>query len=138
VILSVTPRINASGVIMLNIAQEVSSAQPNSTSGIVAPVISKSQFQTTAMLKDGQTLALGGIITTSNTVTKNRIPLLGDIPGLGLLFGSTGLSTARKELVLVITPHVSTDLNESTKVSNEFMNSMKNLKKDLSKLPQAK
>jgi general secretion pathway protein D len=138
VILSVTPRINASGVIMLNIAQEVSSAQPNSTSGIVAPVISKSQFQTTAMLKDGQTLALGGIITTSNGVIKNRIPLLGDIPGLGLLFGSTTLNTARKELVLVITPHVATDLNEATNVSNEFMNSLKNLKKDLSKLPQAK
>jgi general secretion pathway protein D len=138
VILSVTPRISANGVIMLNIAQEVSSAQPNSTSGIVAPVISKSQFQTTAMVKDGQTLALGGIITTSNTLTKNRIPLLGDIPGVGALFGNTGVNNARRELVLVITPHVSNDLNESTAVSNEFMNSMRHLKKELSKLPQSK
>ena len=135
VILTVTPRINASGVILLNIAQEVSSAQPNTTSGIVAPVISKSQFQTSAMLKDGQTLALGGIITTSNTLTKNRVPLLGDIPGIGLLFGSTGLNNARKELVLVITPHVATDLNQTMSVSNDFINSLKHLKKDLSKVP---
>ena len=138
VILNVTPRINAGGVVMLNIAQEVSSAQPNSTSAIVAPVISKSDFQTTVMLKDGQTLALGGIITTSNSLTKNRIPLLGDIPGLGMLFGSTGLNTSRKELVLMITPHVAEDLNQAADAANNFVNSLKTLKKNFKNFPGSK
>jgi len=138
VILNVTPRINAGGVVMLNIGQEVSSAQPNGTSAIVAPVISKSDFQTTVMLKDGQTLALGGIITTSNSLTKNRIPLLGDIPGIGLLFGNTGWNTSRKELVLMITPHVAEDLNQATSASNDLVNSLKSLKKNFPNLPQSK
>lgn len=134
VILAVTPRISTSGIVTLQLAQEVSSAQPNTTSSIVAPVISKSMFQTTAVLRDGQTLALGGIITTSNNTNRNRIPLLGDIPGIGALFGNSSISTARKELVLMITPHVAQDMDEAAGLSNELLTRMKNLKKDLKKL----
>jgi len=131
VILTVTPRINASGIVTMNIAQEVSSAQPNATSAIVAPVINKSQFQTTAILRDGETLALGGIINQSTTLAKNRIPLLGDIPGVGALFGTTTSSNTRKELVLLITPHVARDMGEANAVSTEFMQRLKILKKDM-------
>jgi general secretion pathway protein D len=133
VILQVTPRINAGGIVTLDIAQEVSSAQPNNTSAIVAPIISKSQFQTKAILRDGQTLALGGIITTSNGTTRNRIPLLGDIPGVGALFGNTTVNSTRKELVLLITPHVAQDMNEANGISEEFIQKLRNLRKDIEK-----
>ena len=136
VILTVTPRINASGIVTMSIAQEVSSAQPNATSAIVAPVINKSQFQTTAILRDGETLALGGIINQSTTLAKNRIPLIGDIPGIGALFGTTTSSNTRKELVLLITPHVSQDMGEANNVSREFLQTMKLLKKDVNKQTQ--
>jgi len=144
VILTVTPRINASGVVNLQIGQEVSNAVPNTTSGIVAPVINKSQFQTSVVLKDGQPLALGGIITDSVTNSRNRIPLLGDIPGVGALFGNTSHSTARKELVLLLVPHVAQDSDESLNATQELVGSMKMLKKDMRKqippeaLPQSK
>ncbi len=139
VILSVTPRINASGIVTLQIAQEVSTAVPNSTSAIVAPVINKSQFQTSVVLRDGETLGLGGIITDSLNTSRNRIPILGDIPGVGALFGSTSRSTARKELVLLITPHVARDMGESLTVTQDLVGRMKMLKKDLSKIvPPAK
>jgi general secretion pathway protein D len=133
VILTVTPRINASGIVTLTLAQEVSSAQPNTTSAIVAPVISKSQFQTQVVLRDGQTLALGGIISTSDSTSRTRIPIIGDIPGLGLLFGSTSMHTARKELVLLITPHVALDIPESSAITDEFVSRLRNLKKEMKK-----
>lgn len=133
VILTVTPRINASGVVTLNLAQEVSSAQPNATGVSGAPQINKSQFQTTVMLQDGQTLALGGIITESTTNSRNRIPLLGDIPGIGMLFGSTSLSKTRKELVLLITPHVAQDIPQAAATTDDLLSRMKDLKRDLKK-----
>jgi general secretion pathway protein D len=134
VILTVTPHINASGIVMLNISQEVSSAVPNTTSQIVAPVINKSAFQTSVVLSDGEPLALGGIITTSNTLTKDRIPLLGDIPGLGALFGSTTKHTARTELVLLLTPHVLQDVSHAAANTKEFLNKMVETKKAMETL----
>jgi general secretion pathway protein D len=133
VILTVTPRINAGGIVSLTVAQEVSSAQPNTTGVQGAPQISKSQFQTQVILRNGQTLALGGIISDSSNSSRSRVPLIGDIPYVGLLFGKTTLSTERKELVLLITPHVSQDIPESVAASEELMRRMKNLKKDLKK-----
>lgn len=129
VILTVTPRINASGIVTLHIEQEVSTAIPNATSQIVAPVINKSSFKTSVVLRDGETLALGGIITESHSLAKNRVPLLGDIPGLGLLFGSTSRRTARTELVLLLTPHVIHNIPQAVAVTEEFTNRLREVKK---------
>ncbi len=134
VILTVTPRINASGLVSLNIAQEVSNAVPNTTSGIVAPVITKSSFQTSVVVNDGQALALGGIIATTQTLTKNRIPLLGDIPGIGLLFGSTSNSTSRKEIVLMLTPHVIQTSDQQESTTQEFLKTMREVRNSMSKM----
>jgi general secretion pathway protein D len=131
VILTVTPRVNSSGIVTLNIAQEVSGAVPNTTSNIVAPVVNKTAFQTTVILKDGQTLALGGIIETSDSYTRSRIPIIGDIPGLGTIFGSTTKNTSRKELVLLITPHVVLDIQQGTAASDELLHQMREVRKML-------
>jgi general secretion pathway protein D len=133
VILTVTPRVNSSGIVTLNIAQEVSGAVPNTTSDIVAPVVNKTAFQTTVILKDGQTLALGGIIETSDSYTKSRLPLIGDIPYLGTIFGSTTKNTSRKELVLLITPHVIQELQQGTAASDELLNKMGEVRKMMEK-----
>ena len=106
VIMNVTPQINDGGNVTLQISQEVSQAGPNTTSGLVAPVIGKSSIQSTVVVRDGQTIALGGFIRESNDLIRSRIPLLGRIPGLGVLFGSTSRSTSRTELIVLITPHV--------------------------------
>lgn len=134
VILTVTPHINSSGVVTLNLNQEVSSAVPNTTSQIVAPVINKSAFQTSVVLADGEPLALGGMITTSNNVTTDRIPGLGEIPFIGALFGTTSRQTSRTELVLILTPHVQQSLPQAAAESQEFIQSMRELNKDMQKM----
>ena len=133
IILTVTPRVNASGIVTLNIAQEVSGAVPNTTSDIVAPVVNKTAFQTTVILKDGQPLALGGIIETTDNYTRSRIPIIGDIPGLGTIFGSTSKNTSRKELVLLITPHVVQDIQQGTSASDELLQQMREIRKMIEK-----
>jgi len=134
VILTVTPHINASGVVSLVLTQEVSSAIPNTTSGIVAPVINKSSFQTSVVLADGEPLALGGIITTTSTLSKDRIPGLGEIPVVGALFGTTTRKTERNEIVLLLTPHVLQNLPQAAAQSQEFIDRMRETKKEMDKM----
>jgi general secretion pathway protein D len=134
IILTVTPHINASGIVTLNLTQEVSSAIPNTTSGIVAPVINKNEFQTSVILSDGEPLALGGIITTSVNVSTNRIPILGNIPGLGALFGTTSKQTSRTELVLMLTPHVLQDVPQAAASTKDFLGRLGEVKKAMKDL----
>jgi general secretion pathway protein D len=134
VILTVKPHINASGIVMLDITQEVSNAVPNTTSQIVAPVIDKNTFQTSVILSDGEPLALGGIITTSVNYSTNRVPILGNIPGLGALFGSTSKNTSRTELVLLLTPHVVQDVPQAAATTKDFLGRLREVKKAMGTL----
>ena len=65
-------------------------------------------------IKNGQTIALGGIISESDGISRNRIPLLGRIPGVGLLFGNTSRKKSRTELIVLITPHVIEDIEQAS------------------------
>jgi len=109
VILKVTPRVNSGGLVLLDIAQEVSSvvsAQSSTSVQQTSPTISQRKISTSVAVQDGETVALGGLI--SNQVTKGRstIPLLGNIPILGHLFGDTSGGLVRTELVVLLTPRV--------------------------------
>ena len=83
VILSVTPRINAGGWVTLAVQQEVSSPGAPPTAGIQSPTINIRSVETQVTIKNGQTIAIGGIISETNGNTRNRVPLLGRIPGVG-------------------------------------------------------
>ena len=135
VILTVTPHVNASGVVSLTLTQEVSSAIPNATSQIVAPVINKSSFQTSVVLADGEPLAVGGIITTTYSLSKDRIPGLGEIPYVGALFGTTTRKTDRNEIVLLLTPHVLQSLPQAATQSQGFIDRMRETKQEIDKNP---
>lgn len=128
IILHVTPRINSSGVVTLVIDQSVSSAGSNTTSSIAAPVINQTLFSTSVVLHNNEPLALGGLISTSNSLTRDRLPILGDIPGLGALFGNTSHSTSRTELVLIITPHIIQDESDAAKSTAGLIDQMKEIK----------
>jgi general secretion pathway protein D len=84
--------------------------------------------QTQATVKDGETIAIAGIITESKLQTRNRIPVIGDIPGLGFFFGNTLYSNNRTELVALITPHVIQDLQSAIDVTEELKSQLKGLK----------
>ena len=95
VILSVTPRINESGRVQLEIEQEVSAVVKTTTSGIDSPTIQQRRVKTTVVVNDGEVLALGGMIQEQASKTSNQIPLLGDIPGLGAAFSNRDIRFRR-------------------------------------------
>ncbi|MBI4474842.1 MAG: type II secretion system secretin GspD [Acidobacteria bacterium] len=128
VLLNVTPQINDGGNITLTISQEVSQAGVNTTSAIVAPVIGKSSVTSTIVARTGDTVALTGFIRENDDLGRNRVPLLGSIPGVGLLFGNTRKSTSRTELIILITPHVITSAEESSAATNELKARLKEVR----------
>jgi len=98
VILSVTPRINESGRVQLDIEQEVSSVVRTTTSNINSPTIQQRRVKTTVVVSDGEVLALGGMIQDSASKSSNQLPILGDIPGVGALFANKKDAVAKTEL----------------------------------------
>jgi general secretion pathway protein D len=131
VILKVKPQINESGNVTLEIAQEVSQAGANTTSAVVAPIIGKSSVSSTVVVQDGQTIALSGFIRDSNELARARVPLLGRIPGLGVLFGNTRRGAARTELIVLITPHVLRTHEDADLATEELKAKLKELQKVL-------
>jgi general secretion pathway protein D len=138
VILSVVPRINSSGLVSLRIGQEVSQALAPTVGTIQSPTIQKRSVLTQATVQDGETIALGGIISENNLFSKNRIPLLGDIPVLGVLFGSTSTTNVRTELIVLLTPRVIQTVAGAADATNEFRDRLKEIKKAFKELSDDK
>lgn len=135
IILNVTPRINSTGLVTLRISQEVSvPVPPTAGSGIQSPSINIRSVNTELTVKDGETIAMGGIIQENKLLSKNRVPLLGDIPGLGLVFGTTSYTTSRTELIALITPHVIQDADTAADATEDLKSKLKDLKKTLRRL----
>lgn len=106
VVLNVTPRISPDGSVLMEISQEVSSVAETTTSGIDSPTIQQRRFQSTVSVHDGQTVALGGLIRTSRTISRSGIPYLQDIPFAGNLFRDNTNTARRTELIIFLTPRV--------------------------------
>jgi len=70
------------------------------------PVVSKRAVSTKIRVKDGETIVIGGLLQKNESIVKRRIPLLGHIPILGLLFSSTDKRVDEVETVIFITPHI--------------------------------
>jgi general secretion pathway protein D len=132
IILSVTPRINPSGWVTLKVTQEVSSpGPPPDGSAIQSPSINIRSVATQLTVKDGETIAIGGIIAETKGLSRNRVPLLGDLPGVGLLFGNTSYTTNRTELIALITPRLIEDIDQAHDMTEELKSQLKSLRKDL-------
>jgi general secretion pathway protein D len=103
-LLSVKPRINAGGVVALEISQEVS--VPGTSATGTNPPISQRTITTSVVVESGQTVVLGGLIRENQTNSKSGIPVLMDLPLLGPLFSETTDDTSRTELIVTVTPRV--------------------------------
>jgi general secretion pathway protein D len=128
--LLVLPRISASGSVTLNITQEVSS--PGSSIQIgnsETPSFSVSKVETTLSVKDGETVAIAGIIQDSDNFDRVGIPFLSDIPILGYLFGQTSKQKHRMELIILITPHVIRTVEGFQRMSQELKDSLRNVRR---------
>ena len=106
IILKVTPRVNSGGLVLLDIAQEVSDVQSTTSSAISSPTIQQRKISTSVAVQDGETVALGGLIKNQVTKGRSTVPLFGSIPVLGHLLGDTSGGLVRTELVVLLTPRV--------------------------------
>ena len=109
VILSVTPRIGDDNTIRLDIDQEVSSI--DDTIGTVTTdfILNQSQLQTKIIANDGELIVLGGLVTAQDTIAVAKVPLLGDLPGVGRLFQSKETARATGNLMVFIRPTIIED-----------------------------
>ncbi|MGH8594791.1 MAG: type II secretion system protein GspD, partial [Gammaproteobacteria bacterium] len=129
VILEVTPRVNASGLVSMEISQEVSEAIANPNPALLggAPTFSKRQVESTVAVQSGNTIVLGGLIEDTRRDTDSGIPGLYKIPVLGKLFGDFRNSSERRELVVLITPRAVRNEEESLRVTEEFKRKLEQL-----------
>ena len=125
--LSVEPTINSNGYLTLNITQNVSNAQANDTSDIASPLIFNRSLQTEVILKSGEMVILGGLITENKSRDETKIPFLGSIPILGRLFSTDGDSIDKTELAIMVKPTI-LSTNEDAKVITEALLNLMNFK----------
>lgn len=104
--LSITPLINADGYITTIIKPEVSSVIGYKGQNEDLPVVATRQATTTVRLKDGGSVIIGGLLSEERTTSKSKLPILGDIPGLGLLFQHSVTQVTKKDLVIEVTPRI--------------------------------
>lgn len=114
--LQIMPKINANGTVTLMIQQDSSTILPASSSipVVVGSTVQRfnvdsvktSNIQGTVVAKDGLTVAIGGLIDSTESEEEQKVPLLGDIPLVGELFKRKAKTKGKRELLLLITPHI--------------------------------
>jgi general secretion pathway protein D len=130
VTLSITARVNASGIVTMEINQEVSSPQaPAETDAIRSPSIDRRSVRTQITVNDSDTVAIAGIIQETDLYNRSRVPLVGSIPIVGGLFGSTSINKSRTELIVLLTPRVIYDETELVSASEELKSGLRSLRK---------
>jgi type IV pilus assembly protein PilQ len=109
--LTVTPQITPDNNIIMDLLvskDSVGQLTPSATGGLV-PSIDTRSVETQVLVRDGQTVVLGGIYETERRETVNKVPFLGDIPGVGFLFRSTTNTSNKAELLIFVTPRILTE-----------------------------
>jgi general secretion pathway protein D len=128
VILTVSPRVNSSGLVTLDITQEVSDVGSTNPALQNAPTINQRRITTSVIVQDGATIALGGLITDNGNKGKSGIPLLSDIPVVGSLFGTRNSEKKRFELLVMLSPKVVRDPQEAHDRTEELRERLRALK----------
>ncbi|MDD4913412.1 MAG: type II secretion system secretin GspD [Methylococcales bacterium] len=124
--LSIKPRVNANGLVLMDLMQSVNTAVPTTTlstgtSGAIStPTIQKRQIGTSVAVQSGETIVLGGLIREENDFNRNGVPLLHEIPYIGPLFGGTTRNNDKTELVVLLTPRVMKSRQDAQDVTEEF------------------
>ena len=131
VILTIIPQVNSQGLVHLQVKQEVSDVGAPSFGNTNSPSFTTRDAETTAVVQDGDTLAIGGIISDTKRRDRTGVPYLMDLPVLGRLFGTTNDSTDRTELVMLITPHVVRNRDEAQVVTEAFKDKVYGVRNEL-------
>ncbi len=119
ILLTVTPHINSSGLVKMELVQEVSEK------GTFNKDLNNYEFltrraNTSLVVEDNQTVVMAGLMTSNKTNGQTGIPGLKDIPGLGYLFGTVSKQNAKTELIFIITPHIVKNRSDADQLTREF------------------
>lgn len=117
---SVTPTINAQGVVIMTITQNNDTAADAGADADGNPVIFKRALSTEVVAESGQTIILGGLISEDKTDTESGVPLISKLPLIGRLFGSLTQTVKKKELVMMVTPRVVSRSDEWDALKTKF------------------
>lgn len=104
--LEITPYVGSNGLITVEIKPDFKNPV-GKLSPDVPPTISQRAMSSTVLIKEGETIVLGGLIQETDSETRSQVPLLGDIPWIGTLFSSTSTIKEKTELIIYVTPHIS-------------------------------
>jgi general secretion pathway protein D len=122
--LQLTPQISSDDNVRLEVNQEISDVIATSTTNPAGPTTSKRSASTTVVVKDGQTMVIGGLIRDNVVASTSKVPFLGDIPLLGWLFKSKTTSIEKTNLMIFITPYIiktEAEASDLTRQKNEFL-----------------
>ncbi|MBN2372852.1 hypothetical protein JXL19_03570 [bacterium] len=124
--LDVTPKINENNMMTLEIEQEVSEIAEITEDGAVA--VNKRTANSKVVVKDSQTIIIGGLIQNKVDKSKSGIPFLSDIPLIGRLFGSNRDTVQKTELLIFITPHVIDNQKDIGEITSQFEKKVESVK----------
>ncbi|MDI1230959.1 MAG: type II secretion system secretin GspD [Methylobacter sp.] len=128
--LTVKPRVNANGLVIMDIEQSVENAQQTKTSGIDSPSIQTREISSSVAVQSGETIVLGGLIKDDDTDNKAGIPFLHELPLIGALFGNTTKNKIKTELVVLITPRVVGTRQDARLITDEFKRKLTGIYED--------
>ncbi|MGB7158164.1 MAG: type II secretion system secretin GspD [Tepidisphaeraceae bacterium] len=109
ILLDVVPHINPDGLVILDVAPEISALTGGSvpiSETVSSPIFAKRSAQSRVGVQNGQTIVIGGLMEDKKTSTVDKVPFLGDIPFVGSLFRRTRQKKTKTELLIFLTPHV--------------------------------
>jgi general secretion pathway protein D len=130
-ILNLRPRVNASGLVNLEIQQEVSNVAETTSSTIDSPTFNQRSLQSTVAVHDGESIVLGGLIESDYTRASSGLPWLAQIPVIGFLFGTQQNSSTKRELIVIITPSIARGREQARDVTENLEERMLRLRPTL-------
>ena len=124
IILRVSPRINVNGNVRLDVEQEISNVSPQTATSLT-PTVSERKVKSSISVATGQTVLLAGLISEQQNNTRNGIPGLDQIPGLGDAFSHQDNKTTRTELIIFIRPQIIRDGTDAHYVAEELRSKLR-------------
>jgi general secretion pathway protein D len=117
IILKITPQISEGEYIKLDIYQEISAVKDFGTATSPNLGSTKRSAKTSVVVKNTDTVVIGGLIQDSDNVTESKVPLLGDIPFLGWLFKTKNVTHEKTNLLILLTPRIIKDARDMAEAS---------------------
>jgi len=128
--ITVTPTINAQGIVIMEVMQSISNSVPETSGAGGNPDIFERSLSTEVVAQSGQTIILGGLISENVNDSNKQVPLLSSLPLIGYLFKAGGDNVSRTELIMLITPKVIDRTDQWDKLTESFQQGLNYLSLD--------